>query len=408
MPTESSTESSQTAADEPPMDEVLATPALQGWAPLQTTARMRLAERRQKLSKGNISRSALAPVPGKSSAKTLVATAAQASRMKSLSARFDAQQQEEQKKKTLRLTLFSGMGGVTASILAHFILLAILAIVTLKLPSPPAAMSFESASAEAVEDAVELTQPMEASLSASDQQAAEPSENSVDFSDQLADMSSILTDSTGEMSSATSSLSNALSASSGGSGSSTAGASSASFYGAAVGGNNFCYVIDGSSSMKDGAWEAAKRELLRSLASLKPDQRFYIVFFNRELSVITMPGEKTPATRSVYATPENLAHARRWVDTLRIGIGAPPNKALALAIEKEPDAIYFLMDGESTVDVPEYLREINRYEDLLGESQIRVPIHAISFYSVKGQPLMRRIASENKGQFVFVPKPDGN
>ena len=63
--------------------------------------------------------------------------------------------------------------------------------------------------------------------------------------------------------------------------------------------------------MRDGPWEAARLELLKSLASLKEKQRFYIIFFNRKLNAIPMPGEREPAPRALYATPENLEHAKR-------------------------------------------------------------------------------------------------
>ena len=146
-------------------------------------------------------------------------------------------------------------------------------------------------------------------------------------------------------------------------------------------------------------------ELLKSLASLKPTQRFYIIFFNRHLSAITLPGEADPAPRALYASPQNLQHARRWVETLEIDIGAPPNKALAMAIDKEPDAIYLLTDGVTTVDVAAFLREENRVSDLIHGEQVLVPIHTIAFYSLEGQQLLRQIAQENRGQFVYVPGP---
>ena len=181
--------------------------------------------------------------------------------------------------------------------------------------------------------------------------------------------------------------------------------SNATFYGAAASGNCFCYVIDGSGSMRNGPWDAAKHELLKSLATLKENQRFYIIFFNRELSAIPLPGEQTPAPAALYATHDNLTHTRRWLDTLHIDAGAPPNDALSLAIDKEPDAIYLLTDGVTTVDVPKFLRDKNRISDLIAGEQVRVPIHTIAFYSLAGQALLKQVAAENQGQFIYVPAP---
>ncbi len=181
--------------------------------------------------------------------------------------------------------------------------------------------------------------------------------------------------------------------------------SNATFYGAAASGNCFCYIIDGSGSMRNGPWDAAKAELLKSLATLKEKQRFYIIFYNCELSAIPLPGEQTPAPAALYATPDNLTHTRRWLDTLRIDRGAPPNDALELAISKEPDAIYLLTDGATTVDVPRFLRDSNRINDLIFGEQVRVPIHTIAFYSLDGQSMLKQIAAENAGQFIYVPNP---
>ena len=180
----------------------------------------------------------------------------------------------------------------------------------------------------------------------------------------------------------------------------------ASFFGAGAGGNSFCYVIDGSESMRGGPWESAKRELLRSLATLKENQRFYVIFFNKEVHAIPRVGETEPSSTALYATPENLMHATEWIEALRIAPGAPPDNALEMAIELELDAIYFLADGATKRDVCELLRTKNRTADFISGDQIRVPIHTIAFYSPEaGRKLMQRIASENKGQSVYVPDP---
>ena len=90
---------------------------------------------------------------------------------------------------------------------------------------------------------------------------------------------------------------------------------------------------------------------------------------------------------------------------MRIDRGAPPTDALRFAIEKEPDAIYLLTDGVTKVDVAKFLREENRVRDLINGEQVRVPIHTIAFYSLDGQQLLKQIAAENKGQFIYVPDP---
>jgi hypothetical protein len=347
------------------------------------------------------------PVPSKQTTKTRKNDATQAEKREELAALASSsnpEQREGQQQQHQRTVLRSGFGGVVASLLAHLLLLALLALITLKMPPSPAGLAFESSVTETIEETLELSQPVAAEV-ADVQNPPTAEETPLDAVDELAELSSSVSELQpikpvlGAQSGVAAAASAALSATS------SAMTASASFFGAAAGGNSFCYIIDGSGSMRGGPWEAAKLELLKSLASLKSNQRFYIIFFNRELQAITLPGEREAAARALYATAENLQHARRWVETLTIGIGAPPNKALEMAISKEPDAIYLLTDGVTKVDVAAFLREANRVSDLINGEQILVPIHTIAFYSQEGQALLRRIAQENRGQFVYVPDP---
>lgn len=303
-----------------------------------------------------------------------------------------------------RQLLFSRMRGVVASLAAHGLLVFLLAWITLRVPSPPVSLGLEASPVEWTPEAMEISQPMELSqpdVAAENNMSGAP----FDLSETLSDVANGVGAALGALPApATSSLpsGNMLAASSS---ASKLMQSNATFYGAAASGNCFCYIIDGSGSMRNGPWDAAKLELLKSLATLKEKQRFYIIFFNRELSAIPLPGEQTPAPAALYATPDNLTHTRRWLDTLRIDRGAPPNDALELAISKEPDAIYLLTDGVTSVDVPKFLRDSNRITDLIFGEQVRVPIHTIAFYSLDGQAMLKQIAAENEGQFIYVPNP---
>jgi hypothetical protein len=319
---------------------------------------------------------------------------------------FDAAQCQQQSQKHRKMMLLSGASGLGASLFLHVLIVIALMIITLKLPSSTASLTFESSVSESMEETLELTQPTEISVSEVSPEASR--DDVTNFADSLSAMntltSEILTDESllprSSLASLASSAATALSI-----GKPNPAHANASFFGASASGNCFCYVIDGSESMRGGPWEAAKAELLRSLDTLKEKQRFYIVFFNREISAISLPGEREPAASPLYATKENINHARRWIETLRIAPGAPPNKALKFAIEREPDAIYLLTDGVTKVDVAEFLRSNNRTHDFINGEQVMVPIHAIAYYSLMGETLMRRIASENKGEFIYVPQP---
>jgi von Willebrand factor type A domain len=187
---------------------------------------------------------------------------------------------------------------------------------------------------------------------------------------------------------------------------STSAVNSVQFFGVKAAGNTFCYVVDVSPSMKkDNAFAAAKAELVRSLSLLKPKQRFYITFFGGEIERLTLSGrdeEEFP----IYATPENLQRTLVWIDRVRVQEkGLPPNNALKEAIKMDPDGIFLLFDGDTTVDVAAYLRKANRSDDIISGDTPSVPIHTIGFYTQEFEALMRRIAIENNGVYRFVPKP---
>ncbi|MFN3191586.1 MAG: VWA domain-containing protein [Aureliella sp.] len=328
----------------------------------------------------------------------------QQERLSQLASQFKAAEEDDVAQP--KRFLLAGMSGVVASAVLHVVLIAVLAVVTLKLPGPPAGLAFESSAVSEVEDVVEMTQPLEAqSLDASEEADAETFENQIEITDQLSSnvTAEPLLNSVGSVAAPVNRMASAMSATS----SMVKSTSNASFFGAAAGGNCFCYVIDASGSMRGGPWEAARRELLKSLASLKPTQRFYIVMFTRSIEAIPQPGEREPAEHALYATPENLEHARRWLQGVQIGgSGAAPKACIEFAIGKEPDAIYLLTDGVTKVkDVASFIRQKNRISDLILGEQVRVPIHTIAFYSDRGQQLLRRIAAENKGQFIYVPDP---
>lgn len=319
---------------------------------------------------------------------------------------FDASATENDRKKASATLVKSKLGGVAASLIAHLMLIPVLAFVTLKLPASSASLGLVSSSVSVSEETFEISESIDV---ASPEAAAEPVPDRPappDLSDSMSELSSaISSDFASDMTQASVTSASVASAAAKMTSGGKPSMSQASFYGAASSGNCFSFVIDGSGSMRGGPWEAAKGELLRSLASFSAQQRFHIIFFNRELHILPRPGEREPATAALYATPENLEHARSWLNTLRIDIGAPPVEALDFAIELEPDAIYLLTDGDTKVDVVKHLKKANRVEDFVFGEQVKVPIHTIAFYSLKGRELLTQVAAENKGQFIYVPDP---
>lgn len=312
----------------------------------------------------------------------------------------------------LRKRLFSSYG---LSVLGHAIVLIALGTMTYRESSEGNSLGSQVLAAEArseteMSSQVEMVEPTDTAFSEPMSDVQPTTSLAAELSQVVTSASAVEVDVTVNNAGAT--IASALAAPSGSSSSGARGSGvpsmSGTFFGVGTGGNYFCYVVDRSGSMRGGAWDSAKAELIRSLKSLKPTQKFYIVFFSDEFEALPEPGSDQPAPTGLYATPENVDHARRWIQSVELNRGGPPNQALAWAIEREPDAIYLLTDGVTKVDVCGFLRKTNRIEDIVSGPQVRVPIHAIAYFSLDGQQLMRQLAQENQGQFIYVPKPKAN
>ncbi|MFM7516737.1 MAG: vWA domain-containing protein [Pirellula sp.] len=180
----------------------------------------------------------------------------------------------------------------------------------------------------------------------------------------------------------------------------------AEFFGSKAVGNRFVYIVDASPSMRrDRAFDAAKEEILRSLRSMKPKQRFAILFFGGTLETLELdPGEKIDQPQS--ATPENIEKAIRWLAKTTIQKeGKPPIDAVKSALDFQPDGIFLLFDGDTKLDNwTQSVRRLNTSDGLLSDGGTKVPIHVIHFFRDEFQRSMQRLAEENAGSYRFVPK----
>lgn len=176
------------------------------------------------------------------------------------------------------------------------------------------------------------------------------------------------------------------------------------FCGVQGGGNHFVYLVDSSGSM-GAAFESAREELLRSINVLKPEQRFYVIFFDAESDYMRLSSPQRDEPRSVYATAENKQSLRRWAMTISMDRGRAPYDALPFALDLSPDVIFLLSDGEFPQKIEDLLKEINRVDNLFGDEDPISIVHTIGYHSREGESRMRRIAQQNGGQYRHVPKP---
>ena len=170
-----------------------------------------------------------------------------------------------------------------------------------------------------------------------------------------------------------------------------------SFFGLEAYGRRFAYVLDRSGSMGDPdnkPLEAAKQELLTSLARLGDIHQFFIIFYNEEPAVFNPGGA---GRQAVFADEVTKNSARRFVERVQAHGGTRHYEALAKAIALRPDVIFVLTDGEPKDDLSdEELARLRRSNG--GLAQIHVVQFANSPY--EGNSLVQ-LANENRGQHTY-------
>jgi hypothetical protein len=174
----------------------------------------------------------------------------------------------------------------------------------------------------------------------------------------------------------------------------------ASFFGTYAEGQKFVFVIDSSGSMKQGIrWPTLRRELLRALQSLSPDQQFMVISFDADAH--PMFGKFPPQAQFLTATPSNIDRLNRWVGAIRHGNRTYPAAAIGIALRLKPDAIFLLSDGEIMDTTVRDLQKHNHLLETDGKVKTLIPIHTILLHSEYGYATLKAIADENDG--VFTP-----
>lgn len=166
------------------------------------------------------------------------------------------------------------------------------------------------------------------------------------------------------------------------------------FFGISGYGQTFVYVVDCSGSMNEnGKFERARYELLHSIEQLNKNQRYFVIFYNHQTH--PMEGDKP-----VFASPERIAKTTQWISLAEADGGTNPLPALTIALSMQPDAIYFLSDGQFDPNTIRLMRFRNRPNLRLKTKTI--PIHSVAFYDRFAAGLMQTIAKNSGGEFRFV------
>ena len=203
---------------------------------------------------------------------------------------------------------------------------------------------------------------------------------------------------------------------------------SINFFGAEAYGTRFVFVLDVSSSMsaRNGQrLERATKELIGSINQLNEEQLFSVILYsNHALPMFVKNNEAVMR----QATPTNKQAAITWLRyQVRPNGGTMPARALQIAGNLNPDAVFFLSDGEFLYGHSSNLNSpLNTFfqgfgsarkampppggvildpKEILAEYPREMIVHTIAFESVTSGPLMKMIATQKGGQYRFIPAP---
>ena len=172
--------------------------------------------------------------------------------------------------------------------------------------------------------------------------------------------------------------------------------SKVSVFGVEAPGNKFVYVFDRSSSMEGAPLAAAKRQLLKSIATIDEVQQFHIIFFNQRLLSLNVASGRQ---RIAFATDRNKEQATRFINQVKADGATDRYLALKHAIALQPDVIFFLSDADDPM-TPTQLSAIARLNDRVGAK-----ICVIDFGAGDTAPksnFLTDLASQSAGEYAYV------
>jgi uncharacterized protein with von Willebrand factor type A (vWA) domain len=162
------------------------------------------------------------------------------------------------------------------------------------------------------------------------------------------------------------------------------------FFGLRGEGRRFSWVVDCSGSMQGPPLERARQELLNSLQKLPEGMEFQVIFFD------DLP-YSFPSSGFAQMDAESLSAVEGFINGIQGGGGTNVMQGMQKIFSQRsrPDTAFLLTDGEFDPTTPEFIQNRNRGG--------KVRINTVAFVNRDGESLLRQIASENRGDFRFVP-----
>jgi len=168
-----------------------------------------------------------------------------------------------------------------------------------------------------------------------------------------------------------------------------------SLFGVNAEGGKFVYVLDRSGSTEGKVLNAAKAEILASIAKIDDVHQFQLVVYNERPKAFNPAG---PHGQLAFGTDANRTEVKRFLGSIEADGGTDHVAALTMAIRMRPDAIFLLTDGDKPYVTTKELARIDR----IGPG---IAIHAIQFGEgpqTGGRGWMGKLAQQSGGEFRYV------
>lgn len=164
-------------------------------------------------------------------------------------------------------------------------------------------------------------------------------------------------------------------------------------------GSKFVYVFDRSASMSGFGGRplnAAKRELINSLAPMSETNQFQIIFYN-DAPLAVSEGGKKPVM--MWGGKRQKAAAQQFVSRIVADGNTNHMPALQLALSLGPDVIFFLTDAEEPQLTPQDLRKIR---DWNGAETVINTIEFGAGPASERHNSLKEVARQNRGQHTYI------
>jgi hypothetical protein len=169
------------------------------------------------------------------------------------------------------------------------------------------------------------------------------------------------------------------------------------FFKAQARGKKFVFIVDNSTSMRDGRFETARHELNKAISKLEKDQSFYVILFSDTAYPLFWP---QPAKDLLVANEPNKKRLAEWLLTVELCSGTKGKKAIEQAMALKPDVVFLLGDGAFS---DETIATANALNVVVPPKTTKIPIHVLGMECNDiERKVLKQLSTDNNGTYSDV------